>query len=134
MLMTFDKPLDNPFDPSKYAVRLISLKDPTYIRKAIVKGLEDPNTLKLRFLGAYSGKYQVKITHSDLGHIDTSFVPIVDVNGYMKSISPLTGSPYGGTILTITGGPFSFNGLENNVKIGRTDCFVLTSTPTQITC
>ena len=49
------------------------------------------------------------------------------VNTFIKSISPTTCSVYGGCEVTITGGPFSDNGLENNVKIGDTDCLVMTS-------
>lgn len=57
----------------------------------------------------------------------SSLEKYLDVNSYITSISPLKGSVYGGTIITITGGPFSNNGLENNVKVGNTDCLVTRS-------
>ena len=44
------------------------------------------------------------------------------------------GSIYGGTTITITGENFSNDPLDNPVKIGGNYCYVMTSSPTQITC
>ena len=88
----------------------------------------------MRFLGGDPGEYRFELTHDLLGVIDTTGLPLLMVNTYIDSITPNTGSPYGGTVVVIEGGPFSLNGLENNVKIGDTDCLVISSTKTHITC
>jgi hypothetical protein len=41
---------------------------------------------------------------------------------------------YGGTLVTITGINFSTDPLDNPVKVGSNYCYVITSSPTQITC
>jgi len=52
----------------------------------------------------------------------------------------MSGSIYGGTVLTITGTNFGSSITDNPVQIsynggvGSTDCFVLTTEATQITC
>ena len=57
------------------------------------------------------------------------------------NIQPRTGSIYGGTKLTVTGGPFSLDNGENFVKVGykwweEIDhyCYVISSTETEVTC
>lgn len=52
----------------------------------------------------------------------------------MTSVSPLTGSKYGGTLITISGENFSNDPLDNPVMIGNQYCYVQTSSPTEITC
>jgi hypothetical protein len=52
----------------------------------------------------------------------------------VTSVSPLVGSFYGGTLVTIEGENFSDNPLDNPVKIGSDYCYVITTSPTQITC
>jgi hypothetical protein len=59
-------------------------------------------TLITKFGGAESGSYQISIRHTIDGLIDTEGL-ILDVNSYMTSYSPMTGSIYGGTLLTING-------------------------------
>jgi len=44
------------------------------------------------------------------------------------------GSLYGGTLVTIKGENFSNEPLDNPVKIGSHYCYVITSTPSEITC
>ena len=94
--------------------------------------------ISIRFLGAHSGKFKAHISHKELGTFDTSSLPLLDVNGYINNITPISGSPYGGTEITITGVPFSdhpeYGVLENNVKIGNTDCLVFYSDKTTIKC
>lgn len=62
-------------------------------------------TITVMFGGAYSGKYNVLIRHAQEGLVNTSSV-VLDVSGSVDSISPLTGSIYGGTLLTIKGSNF----------------------------
>jgi len=59
-------------------------------------------TITTKFGGAESGSYKILIRHSLEGLIETDGL-ILDVNSYMTSYSPMTGSIYGGTLLTING-------------------------------
>ena len=62
------------------------------------------------------------------------------MGAYVTSVSPLTGSIYGGTLLTITGSNFGDAYTDNPVQIsltggiGSVDCYVETTMATQITC
>jgi hypothetical protein len=134
MFFTFAKIFANPFNVNDYEVRYHSSTDPTYIRKVAIKELINGNQWRVRFLGAYAGKYDITIRHITLGYLDTTALPQVDANSYITTFDPKTGSTAGGTQITITGGPFSNNGLENNVMIGNANCIVFYSTPTTIKC
>lgn len=71
--------------------------------------------------------------------MDTSGITL-EVTSKVTSISPTSGSIYGGTLLTITGTNFGSVATDNPVQIsyngalGSTDCFVKTISETQITC
>lgn len=58
----------------------------------------------------------------------------LSVSSKITGVSPLSGSVYGGALVTITGENFSNEPLDNPVKIGDNYCYVITSSPTQITC
>jgi hypothetical protein len=58
----------------------------------------------------------------------------LSVQSKIIGVSPLSGSIYGGTLVTITGENFSNEPLDNPVKIGNNYCYVITSSPNQITC
>jgi hypothetical protein len=58
----------------------------------------------------------------------------LSVSSKITAVSPLSGSIYGGALVTITGENFSNEPLDNPVKIGNNYCYVITSSPTQITC
>jgi hypothetical protein len=58
----------------------------------------------------------------------------LSVSSKITGVSPLSGSIYGGALVTITGENFSNEPLDNPVKIGNNYCYVITSSPTQITC
>ena len=55
---------------------------------------------------------------------------VLDVHASVTSVSPLTGSTLGGTLITITGENFSNDHLDNPVKIGDDYCYVLSSSVT----
>lgn len=59
---------------------------------------------------------------------------MLTVEGKVTGVSPLTGSIYGGALVTITGENFSNDPLDNPVKIGNNYCYVITTSPTEITC
>lgn len=56
------------------------------------------------------------------------------VEAYVSSISPSSGSKFGGTLVTITGVNFGTDPYDNPVKIGNTYCLVQTTSATTITC
>jgi hypothetical protein len=67
--------------------------------------LASPRTLRVMFGGALSGTYNVEIRHATYGLLNTSTMTLV-VRSEVTSVSPLTGSIYGGTLLTIAGTNF----------------------------
>ena len=95
----------------------------------------DANTkqIEVKFGGAYSGNYKLQVTSKDLGRLNCDSLHLI-VQTKVTSVSPKSGSIYGGTLLTITGENFSDDPLDNPVKVGDVYCLVLTSTPTEITC
>lgn len=90
-------------------------------------------TLRVKFPGAHSGSYSLRVVSQIYGRIDTDGLKIT-VIGRVIDYQPKQGSVYGGTTITITGENFSNDPLDNPVKIGDNYCYVETSTATQITC
>ena len=52
----------------------------------------------------------------------------------VTGFSPNTSSYLGGQLITITGVNFSTDPYDNPVKVGRDNCYVQTTSATQITC
>lgn len=105
-----------------------------YVRDLFVMSVdEDALSLKVKFGGAESGQYTLEVSSAQFGLIDNSALAL-HVGASVTSISPTTGSRLGGTIITITGINFSNDKLDNPVKVGTNYCYVITSTPTEITC
>ena len=97
-------------------------------------------TITVKYGGAFSGKYDVRIKSFTNGYIDTSVTPLTVVFE-ITDISPLSGSIFGGTVLTITGGPFTADPIETIVKVGYkwwegidNYCYVISVTESQATC
>lgn len=96
-------------------------------------------SLKLKIPSGQSGEFRVKVLQTDLGF---AVVTPVDANKFtygifVDSVSPATGSKFGGTIITIAGSNFSPVLSDNQVYIGDAAnwrCDVLTATVAQITC
>jgi IPT/TIG domain len=105
----------------------------------VIGANDSTKTLTVMFGGALSGNYDVSIRHANFGLLKTTGL-ILNVGATVTSISPLTGSIYGGTTLTITGTNFGSLTTDNPIQIsynggvGSTDCFVKSSTPTLIKC
>jgi hypothetical protein len=113
---------------------LFSYNDTTYERELYVMSVDDSaKSLTIKFPGAESGLYYLQVSSVQHGRLDTDAL-VLDVHGTVTSISPLTGSVYGGTLVTIEGENFSDNPLDNPVKIGADYCYVQTTSTTQITC
>lgn len=96
-------------------------------------------TVRAMFGGALSGTFNIAIRHRVYGLLNTNAMTLV-VRSEVTNVTPLTGSIYGGTLLTITGTNFGTKKTDNPVQIstsggiGSIDCFVQTITTTQITC
>jgi hypothetical protein len=86
-------------------------------------------TITCKFGGAESGTFRVWIRHSATGLIESNGLTL-DVNTYVTSYSPMSGSIYGGALLTIEGSNFGDVYTDNPVQIsksggvGSIDCFV----------
>jgi hypothetical protein len=112
---------------------LFSNDDAEFERVLYVMSADDAaKSLTIKFPGAPSGSYYVVITSTSYGRLDSDFQ--LDVHGTVHTISPLVGSKYGGALVTITGENFSDSPLDNPVKIGAHYCYVITTSPTEITC
>jgi len=100
---------------------------------------DSAKTFVVMFGGAESGVFSITIRHKDFGLVDTSGMTL-NVGSTVTAVSPMTGSIYGGTVITITGTNFGTQKTDNPVQIsynggvGSTNCFVLTTGATQITC
>jgi len=95
-------------------------------------------TLTVKYGGAYSGTYDLVVSNS-AGNIycDLTLTVILEVT----DISPVSGSQWGGTLVTITGGPFSTLATDNLVKIGyeyitgvNHYCTVVETSETELKC
>jgi hypothetical protein len=116
-----------------FTVNATDVYDDTYVRYLKVNEVDDDaKTITARFGGAESSTFSMSIRHAAYGIVNAADL-ILDVNSYVTGISPTTGSIYGGTLLTITGGVFgdvytdnpvqlSFNGGVNSI-----DCYVETT-------
>ena len=93
----------------------------------------------VKFGGAISGNYNVYIRHSQFGLIDTSALTL-NVESDVNSISPMSGSIHGGTLVTIQGANWGDELTDNPVEIsylgavGSTKCYVKETSATQIKC
>lgn len=113
---------------------LFGITDTTYERTLFVMSVDDTaRTVTIKFPGAWSGQYQLQLSSVQHGRIDSDLL-ILDVHGTVTNVSPLSGSKYGGALVTITGENFSDNPLDNPVMIGGHYCYVITTSPTEITC
>lgn len=88
-----------------FTVNATFVDDNSYIRYLRVNEVDDSaKTLTCKFGGAESGSFLISVRHTDYGLIKSDL--ILDVNSYVTSISPSTGSMYGGTLITIQGTNF----------------------------
>lgn len=117
-----------------FSVKCYSNENLDYFRELYVMSVDEATkSIKVKFPGAPSGNYFLVLSATQGGRIQSDLL-LLDVSGSVTSISPTTGSVYGGALITITGVNFSDEPLDNPVKIGDHYCFVQTSSPTEITC
>lgn len=117
-----------------------STTDSSYIRYLRVVEVDDAaKTFTALFGGAHSGLFQISVRHKDFGLIGTEGL-ILDVSASCTSFFPMSGSIYGGTLLTITGTNFGNVYTDNPVQISSNgginskDCFVQSTMATEIKC
>jgi hypothetical protein len=92
---TLDITLDNDFpfeDATKdqFTVTAVDVDDTSYIRYLNVLSLsftDDSKTLTMMFGGAVSGTFQIIVSHTEYGKIDTTDV-FLDVRTTVTSVSP----------------------------------------------
>ena len=113
---------------------LLSDTNATFTKDLYIMSVDDATkTVKVKFGGAVSGNYHISVWSKQYGKITMTNLALV-VGSSVTNITPLIGSMYGGTLVTITGINFSTDPLDNPVKVGSNYCYVITSSPTQITC
>jgi hypothetical protein len=111
------------------------------IRKLNVIAVDTINkTLTVKYGGAYSGTYDVLIKSTSNGNVDTAAIQL-EVLFEILDFLPLEGSIFGGTKLTIQGGPFTENIKETIVKVGykwwediNFDCYMISVTEDEAVC
>lgn len=132
--ISLDPSYPETLNASDFTAVLYSLNDTEYRRELYVMSVDDSaKTIKIKFPGAVSGTYLLQLSSVQHGRIDSDLL-ILQVHGSVTGVSPLTGSKYGGALVTITGENFSDDPLDNPVMIGNNYCYVQTTSATQITC
>ena len=117
-----------------FSAILVSKDDPSITRKLFVMSVDDSTkSLQIKFPGADSGFYFLKLVGTGVGRIDPEPL-VLEVTGCVDSISPLTGSSLGGTLVTIDGINFSDDPLDNPVMVGSYWCYVQSTNASQIKC
>jgi len=123
-----------------FTVNATNKTNTDYVRYLNVIAVDDATkTLSCMFGGAWTGQYSMSVRHSVFGLLDTSAIELT-VGSNVTSVSPTSGSIYGGTLLTITGTNFGTEITDNPVQIstlgavGSVDCFLQSTSATEIKC
>jgi hypothetical protein len=86
-----------------FSAKIVNSLDSTKFNLMNVIAANDTEkTITFMYGGAWSGIYNLSLRHNQYGLINTRGLYIT-VGSNITSISPNTGSIYGGTLLTITG-------------------------------
>ena len=89
-----------------FSVVLIPRDDSKVRPLNVVDINSDDGTLDVKYGGAYSGVYDIQVSHTTEGSFLTSGIEF-EAKIQVESFSPTSGSKFGGTLITITGGHFS---------------------------
>ena len=118
-----------------FTARLIKKDAPNEApRPLYVKSVDkDKKEVEIKFPGSMLGVYLIEIEGKGVGRIDKSLLELSAVS-HVDTITPMTGSYLGGTLVTITGTNFSTEKTDNPVKVGSNWCDILTTEATKITC
>jgi hypothetical protein len=138
--------LDNDFtyelDKADLSCNATNITNPSYVRYLNIISVDNsasPKTFVAMFGGAWSGQYEIHLSHKLMGVMDTRGM-VLDVNTNITSFSPMFGSIYGGTLLTIQGTNFGKEIQDNPVQISRNgglgsiDCYLESIKETEIKC
>ena len=97
-------------------------------------------TITVKYGGAYSGNYGLVIKSVRNGAIDTNATQL-NVTFEVTSFTPTSGSIFGGTAITVYGGPFTTDLDETFVKVGfkwwegiDNYCYVFEATEEYVKC
>lgn len=126
------------FGTNRSEVTVWLVKNTTRVYQLNVLKINDTQML-VRIPGGLPGIFRVVVSRIAYGNSKENTVGAATFTYEIgvTSISPLTGSINGGTILTITGNNFSPDPTENQVFIGSAVnwfCEIITSSATQIQC
>ena len=134
LLLTVNPGYTGTLDKDDLEIFLEHSTDSSKIRALNVISVDNSaKTILVKYGGAYSGVYNIAVRSIANGRFSAEGVQITAV-GKVTDFNPKQGSIEGGTLITITGYNFSTDGLDNNVRIGKTDCIVQSSSNTEITC
>lgn len=138
--ITLESDFPYTLDKNDFSVNATNISNPSYFRQMNVIAVDDSTkTLTTMFGGAWSGLYQLSIRHKAFGLLETVGITLT-VGSNVTSISPNTGSIYGGTLITITGTNFGREFTDNPVQIstlgavGSVDCYLQAIQETEIKC
>jgi len=138
--ITLESTFPYTLNKSHFSVNATNITNPSYMRMMNVIAVYDSSkTITCMFGGAWSGEYQISIRHKDFGLLDTTGLHLT-VGSNVTSYTPMVGSIYGGTLLTITGTNFGKEFTDNPVQIstlgavGSIDCFLEAISQTEIKC
>lgn len=128
--ITLESTFPYTLDKSHFSVNATNITNPSYFRQMNVIAVYDSTkTITCMFGGAWSGEYQISIRHKEFGLLDTTGLHLT-VGSNVTSYTPMVGSIYGGTLLTITGTNFGSEFTDNPVQIstlgavGSIDCYL----------
>jgi hypothetical protein len=123
-------------DPSDFKASLVCTDTDCDYKETImwIQSVNDATKeLTVKFPGAPSGNYNIKLVSRARGIVDTTALNVV-TEARVDTISTLTGSKFGGGLVTITGINFSDDKYDNPIMIGNYNCLVQTTSANEITC
>jgi hypothetical protein len=98
-----------------FSAIIVNSSDSSIFKQLNVIAVNDTlKTVKFMYGGAWSGKYNLSVRHSQYGLINTRGLYLT-VGSNITSITPSIGSIYGGSLLTITGTNFGDEITDNPV-------------------
>jgi hypothetical protein len=138
--VTLEPSFPHVLDKKDLSMWVTNKNDSSIVKLVNVVSVDDgAKSFQGMFGGAESGIFDVHVKHATYGLVETSSLSL-NVGSTVTSVSPKSGSIYGGNILTIQGTNFGTEKTDNPVQIsfnggvGSVNCFVLTTMATQITC
>lgn len=98
-----------------FSAIIVNSSDSSIFKQLNVIAVNDTlKTVTFMYGGAWSGKYNLSVRHSQYGLINTRGLYLT-VGSNITSITPSIGSIYGGSLLTITGTNFGDEITDNPV-------------------